>query len=73
MPVSGVYLLQRASSAVHIFVERGHVRPKVRACASGPHEQAEGPLEVLAWYFLGACQFLKLLLQLAELAYGQVR
>ena len=70
MPVSGVYLLQRASSAVHILVEWGHVRPKVRAGAGGPHEQAEGSLEVLAWYFFGACQLFKLLLQLAELAYG---
>ena len=70
MPVSGVYLLQSASSAVHVLVERGHVGPKVRACARGPHEQAEGSLKVLAWYFLGACQFFKLLLQLAKLAYG---
>ena len=52
MPVSGVYLMQRASSAVHVFVEWGHVRPKVRAGAGGPHEQAKGSLEVLARYFL---------------------
>ena len=66
-------MLQRASSAAHVLVKRGHVRPKVRACASGPHEKAEGSLEVLAWYFLGACQLLKLLLKFAELTYGQVR
>ena len=73
MPVSGVYLLQCASTAVHVFVKRGHVRPKVRARAGGPHEKAEGSLKVLARYLLGACQLLQLLLQLAKLAYGQVR
>ena len=73
VPVPGVYLLQRASPAVHVLVKRGHVWPKVRACARCPHEKAEGSLKMRARYFLGACQLLELFLQLAELAYGQVR
>ena len=73
MPVPGVYLLQCASPAVHVLVKWCHVWSKVRACASGPHEEAKDSLEMLAGYFLGACQLLELILKLAELAYGQVR
>ena len=49
MPVSCVDVAQGTRAAAQILVEGSHVRPQACASAGRPHEQTEGPLQVLAW------------------------